>query len=999
MTTTRLLRVLLLCPLFMLIVQASWAQTKTVTGKVSDEKGAPIAGASVLVKGTNTGTSTDASGAFKISAPASATALVITYVGYTSQEVNIPSSNDVSITLQPASSTLTDVVVIGYGTARKKDLTGSVASVQAKDFNKGIVTSADQLIQGKVPGVQVVNNSGAPGGAATVRIRGSASVRSGNQPLFVVDGVPLDGRTPRPGFGFQLGNTPNANPLNFINPNDIASIDILKDASATAIYGSRGANGVVIITTKKGQSGATKLDVSATAGISNILKTYDVLNANEYRAALESYDFPIDTTTGRLKGDYGSSVDAMDAITRTALTQNYNVGMSGGNETGRYRLSLGYIDQEGIVKNSGFKRYTANLSGAYKFLESKKLGIDFNLVASQNHEDIAPVTNDAGFEGSLIGNALQWNPTHPLYNPDGSIWIKDPNLGSQTVNPIALLAAYKDVSKITDILASISPSFKFTKELEYRMLYSVNYGSGIRRSSILSWMNFANTEGRGIASSASNELLTQQITHTLSYNTQVTSRFNLNAVVGYEYQRFENKGFGLSGQDFQTNAIDYNNIFSNTSQSSRGIYGFEDPISELQSYFGRATFNYEDKYLLTATFRADGSSKFGSNNKYGYFPSFAAAWNITNEDFLKNNIFANNLKLRLGWGKTGNQEFPAGAAQERYALGISGPGTLGQVNVANPDLKWETSTSYNAGLDFSIWDNRIFGSVDYFNKKTTDLLFQFDAIQPAPATKYWINLAGEVINKGWEVAIGAALIRQKDIRWNFGINASFLQNELKNYTGPTVLTGGLHGQGSTGAYSQRLESGHPLNAFYTREFLGIDKTTGLGTYTDDGNTFFFIGDPNPHTLLGISTDFTYKKLALVVNMNGAFGHQIFNNTLMSVLSIGNLGNRNIASSLVNTDVKESSKNTVTASTRFLENGDYLKMANATLSYNIGNIGKIFRNANIFLTGQNLFIITNFSGFDPEVNVDKNINGVPSFGIEYIPYPTARSFLLGVNFSL
>ena len=429
-------------------------------------------------------------------------------------------------------------------------------------------------------------------------------------------------------------------------------------------------------------------------------------------------------------------------------------------------------------------------------------------------------------------------------------------------------------------------------------------------------------------------------------------------------------------------------------------FSFADPISELQSYFGRATVNYKEKYLLTATFRADGSSKFGSNNKYGYFPAFAAAWNVTNEDFLRGSTTFNSLKVRVGWGKTGNQEFPAGSAQERFSLGINGPGTLGQTNVANPDLKWETSATWNGGIDFSLFGDKISGSIEYFNKKTTDLLFNFDAIQPAPATKYWINLDGEVVNKGWEIAINTAVVNKKDLRWNFGVFASFLQNKVTSYKGPTVLTGALHGQGTTGASVQRLTQGQPLNAFYVREFLGLDKTSGNSNYTDNGNTMYYIGNPNPNTLLGIATDVTYKKLTLTVNMNGAFGHKIYNNTLMSVLPISNLqGGRNIAASLVGGSVKESLSNGLTSSSRFLESGSYLKMANATLNYNIGTLGKVIKGANIFLTGQNLFIITKFKGFDPEVNTDKNIAGVPSFGIEYTPYPSARSFMFGINFSL
>jgi iron complex outermembrane receptor protein len=994
MNLKRLLSVKWLLIAILCSSQFVYAQNKLVNGKVTDSKdNSPIPGVSVSAKGTNMGTTTGAEGNFSLSVPASANTLIFTAVGYGTKEAAI-TDGPVNIALETTASNLNEIVVVGYGTARRRDVTGSVATVNAKNFNKGVQTAPDQLIQGKVAGVQVINNSGAPGGATTVRIRGNASVRAGGQPLYVVDGVPLDGRSARPDLKLPtISNTPNANPLNFINPNDIASIDVLKDASATAIYGSRGANGVVIITTKKGQSGAPRIDVSAAGGISRILRKYDVLNAAEYRAALETYNIEKDPATGRRLGDFGGDVDAMDAILRTATAQNYSVSMGGGTENGRYRLSLGYLDQQGIIRKTDFKKYTANLNSQFKFLESKKLGLDVNVLASHNTEQIGPVTNNAGFEGSLVGQALYWNPTLPLRKAGDSLNI----LQGSTINPLAMSEAYNDVSNISTILASISPYYKFNKNLEYRFLYSINHGVGVRRSSVASYININTILGRGYGFYANNELTTQQVTQTLNYIKSFSEAFSITALLGHEYQKFDNKGASMFGRDFLTNAIDYTNYLQNTSQSSRDIKSFADPLSELQSFFGRATANLYDKYLLTATFRADGSSKFGKNNRYGYFPSFAAAWNITNEDFMRGGGVFSNLKLRLGWGQTGNQEFPAGAAQERYKFEA---GTFSQENVSNPDLKWEKSTTANAGIDFGILRDRPTGSIEYFRKKTTDLLFQFDAIQPAPASKYWINLPGEVINQGVELSLNGSLIRQNDINWNASVNASYLKNELRNYNGPTVLTGDISGQGLSGSRVQRLANNQPLNAFYVREFLGIDKATGLNRLTKNGDTLLFIGDPNPDVILGISTDFTYKKFSVVVNMNGAFGHDIYNNTLNAVIPIGNLRTgRNVASSLMNLSPREDLANTVVTSSRYLEKGNYLKMANATISYNIGNIGRELKNLNVFITGQNLFILTDYSGFDPEVNTDKNVDDVPSFGIEYIPYPSARTFTVGINFSL
>lgn len=965
---------------------SSQAQNKTITGKVTDSKdGSAMVGASVVAKGTKVATQTGSDGSFRLSVPTSTTTLVVSSVGFGSMDVNISGQSSVDVALKSTNEQLGEVVVIGYGTARKRDLTGAVSSVKAKDFNTGVITAPDQLIQGKVAGLQVINNSGAPGGATTIRIRGNNSVRSGNSPLFVIDGIPLDGRNARPNVNVGgLGQTPDANPLYYYNPNDIASMDVLKDASATAIYGSRGANGVIMITTKKGSSGAPKLDFNYTIGQSKILKKYGVLTADQYRAALKSYSL-----TG---GDLGANVDATDAIFQIAPTQNVNLGVSGGDNNGKYRMSLGYMDQEGILKRTALKKYTFNLNGQYKFLENRRLSLDFNILAAHNTEAIGPVSNDAGFTGNIIGMALQWNPTQALRLANGNVNIIP---GSTTVNPIAMQYGYNDLADMTNAFATIGLGYKLTDDLDYKFNYSINHQVGVRRVTEASYVTLAGIENRGLAIYANNELTSQVLQHTLNYNKQLTSSLNLSALAGYEYQTFSYKGTGIAAQDFTTNLVDYASILQNSSASSRSIFSFEDPSSSLQSYFARAVLNYRDKYLFTGTFRADGSSKFGTNNKYGYFPSLAAAWNVSNESFMKDNKVFSNLKIRGSWGITGNQAFPAGSAQSQYAFGQQ---SIQLVNVANPDLKWESTTQWDAGIDFDLFGGKVFGSVDYFHKNTTDILFNFDAIQPAPATKYWINLPGNVINKGLEVTLGAPLIRNTRVTWNASVNAAFMQNILQNYNGPAVLTGAISGQGLSGASVQRLASGHPLNAFYLKRFDGLDAT-GNSIYGDNGNTLYYIGDPNPHTLLGISSDVTYKKWTLVANMNGAFGHMIYNNTLNALVPIGNLGTRNIASSLIGGASKESLANPITTSSRYLEKGDYLKMANVSLSYKVGNWGKVLKNVNVFLSAQNLFVITKYTGFDPEVNTDKNIGGVPSLGIEYIPYPSSRSFLFGFNFGL
>ncbi|WP_416439485.1 SusC/RagA family TonB-linked outer membrane protein [Phnomibacter sp. MR] len=966
----------------------AFAQNKTVSGKVTDAQGgAGLSGVSIIVKGSKTGTSTDGSGAYSLSVPNGAT-LVFSSVGFQNEEVAVGDRTTVDVVMTAmAGSNLNEVVVVGYGTVRKRDLTSAVTSVKAKDFNQGVMAAPDQLIQGKVAGLQVVTNSGAPGAATTIRIRGNSSIRSGNNPLFVVDGIPLDGRLARPGFSpLGLGVTPESNPLYFFNSADIAGMEVLKDASATAIYGSRGANGVIMITTKQGSSGAAKLDVSSSVAVSSIARKFDVLDAGGYRNALKAYNLT--------SGDLGGNADALSAILRSGVTQNYNVGISGGSENGKYRISLGYLGQQGIVDKTDMKRFTVNANGQYKFLKSRRLSLDFNVFAGQAKENIAPITNNAGFQGNLIGMALQWNPTQNLMNTNGTLNIIP---GSTIVNPLAMQRGYTDISNISSLFAIAGLGYKIADGLDYRFNVSLNRQTGVRQSELKRYITIVGVEGLGQGYQGNTQMNTTVLQHTLSYNKDLTKKLNMNALLGYEYQDFKFSGAGTSAIGFANDDVPFYNILQNAPAANRAISSFEDPDASLQSYFGRIGFNYDDRFIISGTLRADGSSKFGANNKYGYFPSGSIAWNITNEQFLKNSSSIQNLRLRASYGLTGNQAFPAGSAQTQWAY-AGNAGGLFQLNVANADLKWETTKQLNVGLDFSLAKGRVFGNIDYFNRVTSDILFAFAAIQPAPAVSVWKNIEDATItNSGLEVSLGANIIRKKDLNWNFTVNAAFLKNVFDNYSGPPILTGEINGQGLTGAFAQRIANGQPLNAFYTRNFLGLDKD-GLGTYAN-AEAPEFVGDPNPSMLLGLSTDLNWKKLTLVVNMNGAFGHVLYNNTLNAVLPIGNLGTRNIATSLMSLTPLEARANPIKASSRYLEKGDFLRMANVSLSYNLGNVGKEIKNANIFVTAQNLFVLTKFSGFDPEVNTDKNIGGVPSFGIEYLPYPAARTIQAGFRFGL
>ncbi|WP_375418432.1 SusC/RagA family TonB-linked outer membrane protein [uncultured Hymenobacter sp.] len=989
-----LLKLLALGALLMLLPLLSQAQaTRAISGKVTDGQGGGLPGVTVLVVGTTVGTSTGADGGFELQVPETATSLSFSFVGYSAQTVSITGKSSVQVTMREDAQALGDVVVVGYGSVRKQDLTGAVSNLGPKDFNKGTFTSPDQLIQGRASGVQVTQNSGQPGGAATIRIRGNSAVTGTGQPLYVIDGVPLDGRTARPGLTTSFGDSPDSNPLNFLNPSDIESIDILKDASATAIYGSRAAYGVVLITTKRGKSGEPRLDVGISGGFSNIMRRIEVLDAAQFRQALTYYG-------ASPTNDRGQSNDPLEAILQTAPLQNYNVALSGGSDNGRYRLSLGYLNQDGIIKRSGFKKYSANLATNLKFLESKRLGLDVNITASQFREQLAPITNNGDFRGSLIGQALQWNPTDSLYGANG---LPISRIGTSTVNPVATLEYTNDNSRVTTALASISPYYKFTDWLEYRALISANYSTGIRRTSYDQRLNINDYQGRGYAAIGNTELQTQQMTHTLNFNKRLGVDLNVTALLGYEYTKFGYSGsnvnaLGPAAGGFGNYGLDYTNYIQISNTSARNISSFVDPASELQSYFGRAILNYKERYLLTATLRRDGSTKFGDNNQYGYFPSLSAAWDISQEDFLKVDAI-NQLKARVGYGRTGNQEFPAGAARDQYIFLPNGNGAVRRVNTPSPDLKWQSDEQYNAGLDVALFNNRVTLTADYFYKKTTDLLYPLSPTQPAApgSVVQWDNLDATIVNKGVELIAGVTPVDNPRFGLSFTANATFIRNNVSGLSAP-IFTGALNGQGLSGVTIERIQSGYPINSYFTQQFEGIDET-GQASYADLGAPRY-LGNPNPTTLAGLSTTFRFQKLSLTGNFNGVFGNKIYNNTLNSVLNVSQIqGGKNIALSNFEDPTKESLSNRLAPSSRFLESGNYVKLTNLTLSYALGDIGKAFKGASVYAIGQNLFVLTNYSGFDPEINTNKAVNGVPSAGIDYTGYPTARTFTFGVNFSL
>ena len=995
MNSKKLVRPIIMGLFACIFAISSQAQNKTISGKVTDAKdGSVMIAASVVAKGSKAGTQTGNDGTFKISVPTATTTLVISSVGFATQEVNIQNKTSVDVALNATNDQLNEVVVTGYGTARKKDLTGAVVSIQSKNFNQGVINAPDQLLQNKVAGLEVTNTSGQPGAASTIKIRGNSSIRGSNNPLFVVDGVPLDGASARPNLGNAFGSTPSSNPLLFIDPTSIAQIDVLKDASSAAIYGARGSNGVIMITTKKAVAGPMKIEVGANFGVNaGFMRRFKVLEAGEYRDALKKYG-----QSSTLDG--GTNEDALKAITQNNISQNYNIAFSGGSDVGRFRASFLASKTPGLIKKSDLTKYLATIGGNYKFLD-KRLTLDFSLITGNYSENLTSVSNTAGSTGNIISSSLSWNPTVSLLKSGGGY--NFPSNGSG--NPLAFNDAYSDISSVYSFLGNISAAYKITDHLEYKLLYGINHGRGNRIQNTEGWLpGIPGVSGQGTAGIANALLNSSIITHTLNYKNNINKSLSIDALVGYEYYKTDFSGSSITASGFNTNldynarlSIPYTSIMQNA-KLQNPLFTFANPTSEIQSYFGRATLNYQDKLLFTATIRGDGSSKFGKNNKYGYFPSAGMRWVLSNEEFMKNSKAFSSLAFRASYGIVGNQEYPAGSSQEQF--GLTQYNSAPQVVNGNPDLKWEKTNSFNVGLDFTTKNGKFYGSLDYYDKNTTDILFQTSAIQPAPSSITFVNLPANLINSGFELALGATIIDNPKIGWDINFNYAYNKNNVKNFTDPNtgldlrVNTGQINGQGVSGTLAQVITNNQPVNVYYLKPFNGFDASGNQQI----GGTPGFAGDPNPHALIGFGNTVRVKRFSFSMNMGGAFGFLIYNNTATSVTNIAGIAQgRNIDKAAYDSPEKPASG--VGASTRFLEKGDYFKLRNLTARYSFASSGKYIKNLSMFLTGSNLFVITKFTGFDPEVNIDKSANSYPSRSIEYVPYPTQRVITFGFNFSL
>ncbi|SMB88966.1 TonB-dependent receptor plug [Hymenobacter roseosalivarius DSM 11622] len=757
---------------FLLIILAlaaslsAHAQTRQVTGAVlSAVDRAPLPGVSVVVKGTTTGTSTDPEGKFNLSVPAdSQPVLVLSFIGFEPTEVSVGNRSTIdAIQLKEKTTELNDVVVVGYGTQRKQDVTGAVASISAGQVAETPITRADQILQGRVGGVQVTQTNSEPGGNVSIRIRGTNSINSGNEPLFVIDGFP------------------GAGDLNSINPSDIESIEVLKDASATAIYGSRGANGVVIITTKKGKAGANTINFEAYTGVSNIRKQYDLMNATEYATYLNEAQAlnnlenrtttPLPFTQDQI-AQLGEGTDWQDEVFRQGRISNYQLGFNEGNADTRYNLSFNYFDQDGIIQNSGLKRGSIRLNLDKRV--SNKINVNFTSQISRTQQQRTTVNTNGGSGGGVVLDALRFSPTQTVRDADGNYTLQNQPIPYVEIggNPVAYADLAKDEATVTRGLINVAGEYEILKGLKLRIAGGVDIFGNLRNQFIPSTV-FVGQNTNGSATKASNSNYSWLNENTLTFDRALNENNALNVVIGLTSQQFVNENYTAAANNFFTNALGSDNL---------GIgANILTPISgksqnTLASYFGRVNYRLFEKYLFTFTMRADGSSRFGADNKWGYFPSAAVAYRIIDERFMENLSAFSDLKLRASYGITGNQEIGSYQSVGRYGLNAYTAGTtrlvgLAASNIPNPNLSWESTASADVGIDLAFLKNRITVTADYYYKKTTDLLLQVSIPQTSGFSNILQN-AGSVQNKGFEFSLNTVNFDAKAFSWNTNLNLS-----------------------------------------------------------------------------------------------------------------------------------------------------------------------------------------------------------------------------------
>lgn len=1006
------------------IIPSATKQDFTVTGIVQDQSGQPLPGANILEKGTTNGTQTDFDGNFEITLSNADAILSVTYIGFSSKEIPLNGQNSLTITLEESAAALDEIVVVGYGTQKKSDLTGSVSSLKSEDLNPGANASVDQMMLGRAAGVQINQSSSAPGGGLSIRIRGASSLNASNEPLYVIDGFPIDNSPNLTSGGaaeVSENQSPN-NPLNSLNPADIESIEILKDASATAIYGSRGANGVVMITTKKGKSGKMRVTYDVYSGIQTVAKTIDVLNTSQYINAINDLSQEQGNSPVFSDADISSIGNGnfwQDRVFRSAPITSHNISVGGGDEKTSVYASVNYFDQEGVVKNSGIKKYTGRINIDSKIGERAKIGLNFNtsLIKDNNNIDGIQTNENAG----PIYSSLLYDPTEPIYNADGT-FSQSANL---TVNnPVTLISGILSLNESNRTFGSAYLNYDITDNLSGKFNFGTDRQTS-RRDIYNSTQTIRGGAANGIANINVLERSNYLFEYTMNYQKAFNENHNLTVLGGITYQKFSLKNFYGNISGFPSDDIGTNNLELGDTNTDQ--LGSRTEENTLLSYLGRVNYNLYNKFLLTGSIRADGSSRFGDNNKFGYFPSFAFGWKLNEEEFIPD-LFS-QLKLRASWGLTGNQEIGNYNSQLTFQSGpnvVLGNSVLGSVipsRKANDDLKWETTEQFNVGLDAALLNGRVSATLDYFSKNTKDLLFNL----PLPLASGYASIlsnVGEVQNKGFEVLINTTNVISDDFKWDTSLNFAAIKNKVVDLGRiESIVTGNIMAVGNTAI----IRDGDPLASYYGYVVTGIfqendDIANSAQPIAEPGHPIFedrdgdgaitpadqtIIGSPFPDFTYGIQNSFSYKNLQLDVFFQGQEGAELININLIESLYPANFRRNRQSRTIIdrwtpqNTDAKWPSSvnpNAYGASkvnTLTVEDASYFRLKNVQLSYNVPVDNVNFLNSmRVYITGQNLFTITDYGGFDPE----SNSLGSSNVRVDYSSYPTARTYLLGLTAS-
>ena len=963
---------LLLTLLVLLMSTNAFAQRLTATGKVTDAAGLEVIGASVLEKGTANGVVTNLDGEFSLSVGQNAT-LVISFIGY--KTIEVKATTNMNITLQEDNELLDEVVVIGYGSVKRKDVTTAVSTVSTKDLDQRPIVSAAQALQGKAAGVSVMQPSGEPGGGMSIRVRGTTSFNGSNDPLYVVDGVPVDN-------------------INFLSPNDIESLSILKDASSAAIYGSRAANGVVLITTKAGAEGNAKVALNVQYGMTKVAKSMDALNTEQYRELQEEIGA---VNPAALEG-LTDQTDWFDEVYKTGQTQNYQVSVSNGNEKMKYFLSAGYLNEKGILEGTYFKRYSfrANIDNQIR----SWLNVSANISYSDNIGNTGIISGTGANRGGVVLSVINTPTYAPIWDPEKPNQYNKNFYGVNIMNPMENLARQKNnKNKENRLIASGAATISFLPNLKLKSSVALDRRNGVSTTFL---DPISTTDGRnsfGTASDNRNMNTVLVFDNILTYNTNI-KKHGIDVMAGSSYTKSDYTNSWINGSHFRDDKIQTLNAANKISWDGTGTGASQWAIS---SYFARVSYNYDSKYMLTMNMRADGSSKLHPDHRWGIFPSFSAAWRISSEKFMKDIAWIDDLKLRGGWGQTGNQSGIGDYSYlQRYNINRipwfeegndhAVPG-ISQANLRTSDLKWETTNQTNIGLDLTVLNNRLTFSMDYYYKKTTDMLMNVSLPAGAAATTSITRNEGEMTNKGFEFAINSHNLTG-EFSWDTDFNISFNKNKLTKLSLQKIYTAASSAE-VVKENIVRNEPGRPLGGFYGYISDGVDPETGNLIYRDlneDGKISTsdrtYIGDPNPDWMASLGIDVSWRRFDFSIFFNGVFGNDVLNTKRFDQPS--NMPMRWTTDNPTNSYPRLNANRQTKLSDWWVEDGSFVRIQTMTLGYSIPFSKKdAARKIRLYVSADNLYTFTGFEGYDPEVGM----TGIYSGG-----YPRLRKWTFGADFT-